>query len=1146
MIRRIFQFFVISTVILLLLVITGVGGFLYYQVAVHPGPEIDHHFIEQILARESPVYYQDGSHKLGVLFQGIHRQYLSYEQIPKTFVNAIVAAEDDNFFHHHGIDIRGIIRALIVNIRAGRVVQGGSTITQQTAKNLFKRESRSYRAKFRELLWALRLEYYYPKEKILEFYINQFFVSGNGHGLGVAARYYFNKSPQELTLLEAAFIAGSVKRPNYYNPFTKKRPEQAQLARQRARERADYVLGKMRRLGMISQAEYAGAMAASLDFQRGKMSYAINSIMDQVRSQLASGAITDSLEDHGISNIATSGVRIITTVDYGLQQECLYTLRRALSVLDVQLRGYNRREVQQQYQKLSYHGDSRVALHAFLMGKIAAIQRQEPSGMKLDQAAGKLSVRKTETAVRIRVHFGKNQPDGIIDRKGFDHLLPALAQFSRNRWSKAKAADFQKLQSQLRVGDQVFVSVREMQDDGQVFLDLERYPKVQGAALITRMNGIVAMAGGLGNRFFNRALDARRLMGSTFKPFLFGAALQLGWNSVDLLDNRRHVFVFMDKPYFPRPDHHSPHQFVSMSWAGVNSENVAAVWLLYHLLDRLSPPRLRELAAHMDMAPRVLGQGQESYASFKRRIRDQFGIRVNNDVLDQAAYDRAVDSLEADFLFDNRARDYRQLRELPYGLHFADYRQEIELALENATLKKKQRDELKLRHSLLWKSFLDLKPVYADLTHQRRSLTAELANRSFFSIFRQTPRVQPGRGRFVRDQKGRIIFTWRQRLPPDWHLLHLEEVADLVADIDPARRAAFWDAVQVEGAVSAYALEQVTAQFQEERRHLATLRPYSMEVLATVRDYRVMLGLQYLIKLGHRCGIVSKLEPVLSFPLGSNVVTLADMVRLYTSLVKGQCMLGNNGSNPFGGSRQSHELAVIDRIETPEGKIVYQRKLEARPTFDPRIAAAVGNILENVVAHGTGRYAHEHLRMRIASPETGREAAPLLLPVPCMGKTGTANKFRNAAFIGVVPVASGSSAVSVAQGYTVGTYVGYDTNEPMIRGTLRVTGSVGALPMWTRLAQVLLHEKGGEDKLDPVDLTFNGLALAYPSLGEVFLPVDPASGGVVRAGARSIRSTVSPARPAILTFGKQEGRDGFVPERFFLPYWRTPTRENGP
>ncbi|MCW5213604.1 transglycosylase domain-containing protein, partial [Desulfobulbus sp. TB] len=244
--------------------------------------------ISSILGRESPVYYRDGKEKLGVLFEDIHRQYLKYDQVPETFINAIIAAEDDQFFNHYGIDFFGIARAMIANFKAGRIVQGGSTITQQTAKNLFKRESRSYEAKVKEMLFALRLEYRFSKEHILEFYCNQFYVSGNGHGLGVAARYYFDKEAKDLTLLEAAFIAGSVKQPNYYNPFIKKNEESALKARLRAEKRAEYVLGNMLKLGMISQAEYDSAASENIMFNRGKTRFALNTIMDLVKQGLES------------------------------------------------------------------------------------------------------------------------------------------------------------------------------------------------------------------------------------------------------------------------------------------------------------------------------------------------------------------------------------------------------------------------------------------------------------------------------------------------------------------------------------------------------------------------------------------------------------------------------------------------------------------------------------------------------------------------------------------------------------------------------------------------------------------------------------------------------------------------------------------
>ena len=204
MIKKIF----LALLLVVLLVLAGTGGVLYYFVVLEPGEEIYEENIRSILGRESPVFYSDGLTPLGAFFSEARRQYVDYREIPQTFINALVAAEDNRFFSHFGFDVQGIARAAIKNIEAGRIVQGGSTLTQQTAKNLYKRKDRSYRSKFIELIYALRLEYRYTKEDILEFYSNQFFVSGNGHGLGVAARYYFDKKPEELTLIESPILPG--------------------------------------------------------------------------------------------------------------------------------------------------------------------------------------------------------------------------------------------------------------------------------------------------------------------------------------------------------------------------------------------------------------------------------------------------------------------------------------------------------------------------------------------------------------------------------------------------------------------------------------------------------------------------------------------------------------------------------------------------------------------------------------------------------------------------------------------------------------------------------------------------------------------------------------------------------------------------
>ncbi len=614
-------------------------GSVYWLVVVEPGEEIRQDNIRRILGKESLVYYRDGITKLGVFFDTAHRQYVTYDEIPKNFVNALVASEDERFFTHIGFDPLGIARAMFRNIQAGKIVQGGSTLTQQTAKNLFKRTDRSLQAKLKELLFALRLEYHYPKEKIFEFYANQFYVSGNGLGLGIAARYYFDKKPEELTMIECAFIAGSVKRPNYYNPFIKKTDESADLARSRAKTRLEYVLGKMRDLGMISAGEFQESVVEDIRFNQGKVGYALDYVMEMVREAVSSTEVLAALEKNGVSNIATSGVKIVTTIDRELQDKTLAILRAELSHLDVRLRGYDRKEVQGELSGLDYSGDSAVREGEFLFGAITEI-----IGKGKD--------------IRIGVELDKKLGKGVIDASGLSELVRARVKWQKNLWSEPAAGDQEQLVEQLQKGDRVWVSVRAVPNGQVPLFALEKYPQVQGGALILKDGAIRGMAGGTENRFFNRAVQARRTMGSAFKTLVFTAALQLGWNSADMLMNSRNIFVLNGRPYFPRPDHKSPFDWVSMDWAGVHSENVATVWLLAHLCDHLTPLQFREVAENLGLAPKVIDGKEEPYRVYSTRIRDRYGILVNREVLRAAAYRTAIDNLEADFIFDGLETEY--------------------------------------------------------------------------------------------------------------------------------------------------------------------------------------------------------------------------------------------------------------------------------------------------------------------------------------------------------------------------------------------------------------------------------------------------------------------------------------------------------
>jgi len=1099
-------FFFLTFLFFTFVTAAGFGVYaLYYLIVLHPGPEIEAHSIQAILGQESPVFYNDNSTKLGVFFDEAHRQYVKYAEIPHDFVNALVAAEDNQFFSHFGFDIVGIGRAMMKNIEAGRIVQGGSTLTQQTAKNLFKRSERSFKAKLKELLYAFRLEYHYSKEEIFEFYANQFYVSGNGHGLGVAARHYFNKEASELNLVECAFIAGSVKRPNYYNPFFQKNEEAVQLAKVRAKERLHYVLSKMFELRMIDREVYDKAIASDIEFNQGQVGYQLDYVMEVVKEAVSSDEVLAELEKHGIDNISTSGVRIITTVDKTVQDQAVYALRHDLSRLDTELKGYEHDEVQSQYAAITYPGDEKLEPQAFLFGTV-----QEITGK------GK------ET--QILVDFGTKIGAGVIQGDSLLRLAEARAKWRKNIWAKAGAKELQGLADQIRVGDLVWVSVKEVAEEGRVLLDLEKYPEIEGGAIVVQNGTVRAMAGGAENRFFNRAIQARRTMGSSFKPFVYAAALQLGWNSSDLLKNSRDMFVYHRQPYFPRPDHKSPFSNVSMSWAGTKSENVASVWLVAHLCDQLNPVQFRDLAEHLDLTPRVVNGETEPYRAYRARIRDEYGILITNDTLREAAFRAAVRTSETDFMFEDLVDDYRYFRSINYGLGFDRYRKMLDQ--EVSASDGNERQELNARRSLLSMNYLTLQSM-----RQRLRKFAEWIDGADFFTNEQGGGDSGSAELFYNYETGRYVFQPGRVSDPNLELVYRSQLEERLYNLSSAERERFWQEVQLYGVVSAAGFDLLSQQMELEYQRLERELPYSFEVLADVPDFRIFTGLKYLIALAREMGIGSGMQPVLSFPLGSNVVSLLETTRMYEGLVTGT--VTTYGADPNNKNRDS--LLFIDRIESADGQVLYRPEQQAREVIGPKARIAVGHILENVVKFGTGRKADKEVML--SSPEGG-PLDKLKVNVPVLGKTGTANDYTNAAFFGYLPApAEDGSGLVLRNGYAIGVYVGFDDNVAMRKSTIKISGAAGALPTWIDIANTLIRQHDFAGKLDQAEMSFNGLQLNRDALGQLNLAADQEQGGIITSPARPA-SEANRSQPSIMTFGTLTADGGFTPDRSYQPFWR--------
>ncbi|HEY7514804.1 MAG TPA: transglycosylase domain-containing protein, partial [Vicinamibacteria bacterium] len=263
----------------------------------------------------SRVYADDD--EFLVEFQAEKRIFVPLQQIPPALRNAVIAVEDARFYSHFGVDVRGILRAAYANFRHGRVVEGGSTITQQLAKVLFLTPDRRFSRKIKEALLALELEKRYSKDRLLELYLNQVYMGHGAYGVEAAARMYFGKSVQDVTLPEAALLAALPRSPGNYSPF--ERPELAQRRRAIA-------IARLLEQGYISETDAKKANQTPLGLipserRRGAGLYFLEYLQQSLEAK------------YGSDVLYKSGLAIYTTLDLPLQRAAEQALREGLQAL---------------------------------------------------------------------------------------------------------------------------------------------------------------------------------------------------------------------------------------------------------------------------------------------------------------------------------------------------------------------------------------------------------------------------------------------------------------------------------------------------------------------------------------------------------------------------------------------------------------------------------------------------------------------------------------------------------------------------------------------------------------------------------------------------------------------------------------------
>lgn len=1020
--KKIKRLAIVTLILFAVVFFTFAGFFLHVRQEVKN--QIDRGIIDNIIFSESPVYYNDDITPIGVYFEKIHSKFVKYNDIPKIYIKALIASEDKKFFNHFGFDIKAIIRAFIANFKAGRVVQGGSTITQQTAENVFERKKRGYFSQLKELFQGLILEHFYTKKEILEMYINQFNVTGFGKGLRIASEYFFDKDVKDLTLVEAAFLAGMVKGPEKYNPFTKKTDEKKKKALEYANIRKNYVLKNMLKQKFISGEEYIEAKGQEVPFKEGKVTYRLNVILDYIRDQLESDYFREILHKEGVNNIATSGIKIYTSINKDIQKKALKSVQKNLPLLDIKLSGMDQSLFKDRY------------LH-----KVGAYYTSHRSGLPFFVIIEKITKNRNEPEISVS---WANNMTGTVD---MDELKPVADAWARWKHGYNHKQGFNYLNEFIKVfneGDSIPVTLSG-KDNNEVCL--APIPELEGSVVILKDGMIKAMVGGYFNRYFNRSVDAKRQLGSIFKPIVYAAALQLKWHSLDKLNNFRDLYTFENTYYLPNPDHEPESDTVSMTWAGVKSENLATVWLLYHLTDKLNMSEFKQV---VDMLGLSRGD-EESYDDYTVRIRDKHGVVATKNSIRDAAFDLARKTIEADLLFDNNLTALDNIKRLHLNINAKRIDAEKN---SNGTILRYDLDRLLKLNSQMVQDLKDINLL--------------------FTLYSDNPspvekNLEKGLSRlFILKDAGneRIIYT-ENPLDIDGRAFFNVTINDLLNRKEDFRFEDVWIDDLVQSGILANLQTNITKHYKE----LSSYSRYDMKVLSQIRDFKTLVNLSYVKQFAKNIGVSTWLDPVLSFPLGPNSISIIEGALAYQSI-----MSGDFNSLP-GVKIENSMTPIISKITDRNDVIIWEYKPETKKVMSKTVSASIIEILRKVVENGTGRRAKDAIKMSLDF-EGGKWHE---LPVRCYGKTGTANRFTNSSFVGFVPGLDGlTGEFDLNNGYVIAAYVGYDNNFPMKGKSFSISGASGALPIWIDATKGIVDSKEFKKEINIADLVF--ISTSTPSM----------------------------------------------------------------
>ncbi|MBQ3060159.1 MAG: PBP1A family penicillin-binding protein [Desulfovibrio sp.] len=581
--------------------------------------------------RATVILARDGS-LLGTLAHE-KRYVIGLDAMSRFLPLSFLAAEDDNFYNHPGVDLMAIARAAVTNVRAGRNVQGGSTLTQQIIKQLLLTSERSYVRKMKEALLAYKLEQSLSKDEILLVYLNHIYLGEHAYGVEAAARAYFGKHASDITLAESAVIAGLPKAPSAYNPF--QNPEAA-------KERQLYVLGRLRALQWITEDEYQQAIAEPLVYwsMPDSPSGAARWYFEEARRLLIEFFNEHNLKALGVDTrkygedyVYEAGLTVRTAMDPRHQEPAGQALRRGLEELDKRQgwRGPIEKldaAAQKQFLEKSSFTPLDLAGDAWVR---AVVMDVSPKAAEVALGQGYTGL------IAVTDMSWARKPNPRVAGVHAPAVKNATLVLARGDliWVSAAPATVMETNAKGRKSKKnIPYDAASVRKGTPISLRLQQTPAVQGAlASIEPQSGdVVALIGGydFGASHFNRATQARRQPGSSFKPVIYSTALDFGFTAASTLLDAPFVYInpYTNQVWRPSNYEHNYKGELSLAQALAMSRNTCTVRVaqevgIANVIQRakalgLEPAFPEELAISLgavDVSPLNLTQAYAAFAN---------------------------------------------------------------------------------------------------------------------------------------------------------------------------------------------------------------------------------------------------------------------------------------------------------------------------------------------------------------------------------------------------------------------------------------------------------------------------------------------------------------------------------------------------